>query len=248
RKIVRRRFPRAVVEVFLEGFFVDLDAQTWAFGDFDVAVDDLERLLEQAFAKRGLFLAEEVGRAGVDLDADSQRDGAERAMRRHRDVARFRGCGDLAGFEDPADVRGVRLKDGNRLTFDELLELPAGVQPFARGEGAAWGRRDAHERIGIAGEDRFFDKHQVILFESPQKLASQRRAGAAVQVDGDVDLAPDAFARLSHEALGLVEVGWRLDRLGGPDRAEFVGCERVGGDAFAATAQVVVAAGIGQPT
>src|SRR5690606_29742462 len=87
-KFIGWRIPGAVEGLLFQRFFVDFDAQAGALGDIDVAVGDLEWLLEQAFAEGDLFLAEEVGRAGVDLDADSQRDGAERAMRRHGDIAR----------------------------------------------------------------------------------------------------------------------------------------------------------------
>ena len=50
---------------------VEFNAKAGSFGQFDVAVFELERFFEVVFAKHGVFLREEVGDAGVELDTGS---------------------------------------------------------------------------------------------------------------------------------------------------------------------------------
>ena len=56
--------------------FVQLDAEAWEGWQFEVAVGDLEGVLQVALAQGDLFLDQEVRDAGGDLQSGGQGDGA----------------------------------------------------------------------------------------------------------------------------------------------------------------------------
>src|SRR5437660_1439992 len=76
-----------------------------------------------------------VGSACGNLEAGPKSKWPERAVGRHRNVIRLGHRSNLAYFEDSARMAEIRLDYVYDTLFEEGLELPSGVKPFAKSDG-----------------------------------------------------------------------------------------------------------------
>ena len=90
-----------------------------------------------------MFLRQEVWNARVELQADSQGDRTERAVRRDSRVVALRHRRDFAKLEDTACVGDIGLQDCCRALLQNLAEGPLGEEPLARSDGNARAAGDA---------------------------------------------------------------------------------------------------------
>ena len=186
---------------------------------------DLDRFLENPLAQREVLLAEEIRRAGIELQAGRQGDRPERAMRRNHYVVNLGHRGNFARLEDAADMREVRLDNRHRLTVQQIAEVPARKQTLASGDWNGRGLFDLPHRPWVGRQHGFLNEHRAKRLERAAKLLCHRRSAAAVKIKRHVDVIAQRLAEIRHSLDNLVDETRCLDRLAGWHGHEFVGRE-----------------------
>ena len=176
-------FARAFDDVFL----IDLNAQPGPRRDVDHAVFIVEDrgvgdVVEQVVARvvvdaQALFLDERVVAAGIDLQAGGERDRAQRAVQRERDIVGFGHHRDLPRLGDAACMGDVGLDDVDGTGGDHLAEVPAGEQSLPSAIG-----------VGVFGEHRFFDEEESVGFKFLDEDLGHRLVHATMEVDAEAEI------------------------------------------------------------
>ena len=89
----------------------------------------------------------------------------------------------------------IGLDDGRGLALAQFAEAPAGGAALAGGNGDRSRARQFQQGADIVGRaGRLFDEERLEWLKFAQEHLGQRRAGGAMEVDGDVDGRADGFA------------------------------------------------------
>lgn len=90
---------------------------------------------------------------------------------------------------------------------EHRAEVPAGVQPFAGGDGDGGGAHHGAEVLGELRKHGLFDEERQERFEVGQHAAGHRPTEPAVEVQRQVALRPDGIANRGHSVHDGVDRG-----------------------------------------
>lgn len=179
-----------------EFVFVQFYAEARFCRDHDSAVRlQLEGFFQVAVAERDLFLDEEVGDAGGELEAGGERYGSHGVMRCDDGIVGFGHACDDAAFGDPAGVAEVGLKDAGGAFFEDFAEAPFGEDAFAGSDGKVGAAGDVDEHVDVLCLAGFLDEHGLIGFEFFDEDLCGLRGDGAVEVDADVHRFTSGFSQ-----------------------------------------------------
>lgn len=100
----------------------------------------------------------------------------------------------LDGIGDAADVDQVRLEDVRASGSGQIAELGDGGHAFAGGNGHVGDGCDVGQPAVVFGAHGLFVKEGPGELEFPGQAARHGNIGAAVKIEGDVDVRPDGVA------------------------------------------------------
>lgn len=206
------RIVPIMANFILNGFFIDLDAESWRFGKRQIAVLMLERLLDIACASdTAALLGEEVRNSGIELEASGEGDRAKGTVGSDAGIVRFSHASDEAGFEDAAGMGEVGLENASSALLENFAETPLGVEAFAGGNGYGGGVRDVRENIDVLTLHWLFDEEGVVGFKGGDETLGGLGGDGTMEVDGKVDVWPGGAAHGGEDFHDVVGDSGRFD-------------------------------------
>ena len=170
-----------------------------------------------------LFLNDRIVAGGVHVQTGSQRNGAERAVRRKGHiVALSHGC-DLLDLGDAAGMRQVRLYDVHAAAGQQTLEVIFGKQPLTCGDGDVAACGDLLKALHVLTQDRLLNEHGVKLLQLFGQDLGHGLVHPTVEVDGNAKI----FAADLTD--GRHPLQHRIDLIVGVDHLQFLGCIHLNG-------------------
>ncbi len=200
-----------VTQLVLHGVFIQFDAQARLGGDFDVTFFHLEGLLDVAFSQADLFLAEEVGDGGGDLDACGQRDGPQGVVRGQRGVIGLgHACNDTS-LHDATGVAEIGLENAGSAFFQDFAEAPLGEDAFSGRNGEMGAPSDVRHDVYILALDRFFNKKGLIGLQSLDEQLGILGGNGPMKINADIGVLASCFADAGKGFCSGFDVGLGCD-------------------------------------
>lgn len=95
----------------------------------------------------------------------------------------------------------------------QTLEVPAGVEPFAGGNGDVAGRSDFREVLHVLAQNGLFQEHGVEFLQLLGQNLGHGLVDPAVEVNGNAEVFAAGFPNAGHPLQDLVNLGIGVDEL-----------------------------------
>lgn len=110
--------------------------------------------------------------------------------------------GDLLDLGQAAGMGQIRLDDIHAAGAQQALEVPAGVEPFAGGDGDVAGRSDFREVLHVLAQNGLFQEHGIEFLQLLGQNLGHGLVDPAVEVNGNAEVFAAGFPNAGHPAPG----------------------------------------------